>query len=109
MVIFPPPGLPVISGIPWVKPQRRDIGNPDRINPAPDQLIENVVVFFENSEDLPFGSTTHPCQGIVMPVLAFLTTVFLVASAIIYALAAFQTTRQMPFTLIVIIHIESPY
>ena len=107
MIVFPPARLSIKSGITRIEPQGNDIRNPGSINPSPDQLVENLIILFENGKNLPFCRTAHTVQAVVMPVLALLTAIFLVGPAVTYALPALQTAGSMPFAFLVIIHNES--
>lgn len=98
--------LPVKSRITRVKSQGHDIRYPDSLHPFPDKNIQDSIILLEHSHNPSLCTLAHPCQFIMMPVLAFLTTELLILPAITYDAPALQTSRSLSLPFLFVIHRE---
>ena len=104
MIAILPSCFPVKRGISGIESLFYQIGQPHSPDLLSDQHIKNIIISFKDSHNLSLGQLAHSRQSIMVSVLTFLATKFLVLSTITNVCPAFQTTGNLPPVFVLIIH-----
>lgn len=88
----------------WHETHRDSVNHIHRHCSRTHQFIQDIIISGQHGKDFSLERAARPGHIVIMAVLAFVTTEFLVSPAITYLVSAFKALGHMPFCFLDVIH-----